>query len=114
MPQQEKLCDGCHRSSVTSEQSGRKARPGIPDRRLPVVVRKLRSLRSAEQPRAAVPTLDSAKIARGQARLRPTLKPTSHSCFRKIFWAERWAPVSNSNPDKNAQNIMLTEIANGP
>lgn len=28
--------------------------------------------------------------------------------------ADRWAPVSSSMPDKNAQNIRLTDIANGP
>ena len=39
---------------------------------------------------------------------------SNYSCLRKIFCAERCAPVSSSNPDKNAQNIMLTEIANGP
>lgn len=28
--------------------------------------------------------------------------------------ADKWAPVSRSIPDRNAQNIRLTEIANGP
>jgi len=28
--------------------------------------------------------------------------------------ADKYAPVSSSIPDRNAQNIRLTEIANGP
>ncbi len=34
--------------------------------------------------------------------------------FRIILRADRCAPVSSSIPDRNAQNIRLTEMANGP
>jgi len=39
--------------------------------------------------------------------------PASHN-FLKLFCADKCAPASKSMPDKNAQNIRLTEIANGP
>ena len=60
-------------------------------------------LRTTGQPRA-VPTFFKLMM----------IETASYSCLRKIFCAERCAPVSSSNPDRNAQNIMLTEIANGP
>ena len=33
---------------------------------------------------------------------------------RRCSSAERFAPANNSRPDKNAQNIRLTDSANGP
>lgn len=33
---------------------------------------------------------------------------------RKYSSALKFAPASSNNPVKNAQNIMLTEMANGP
>jgi hypothetical protein len=47
-------------------------------------------------------------------RIGLTRRGPTHSCFKKIFCADKWAPVSNNNPDRNAQNIMLTDKANGP
>ncbi len=38
----------------------------------------------------------------------------TYSCFKKIFCADKCAPVSNNSPKRNAQNIMLAESANGP
>ena len=37
-----------------------------------------------------------------------------HPWFKNIFCADRCAPVNNRSPERNAQNIMLTESANGP
>ena len=37
-----------------------------------------------------------------------------YSCSKNVFWADKCAPVSNSNPRRKAQNIMLAESANGP
>ena len=34
--------------------------------------------------------------------------------FPTCRWAARCAPVSRSNPERNAQNIRLTDKANGP
>lgn len=41
-----------------------------------------------------------------------SLEPLDY--FRKCSCAERWAPVSSSNPERNAQNIKLTDNENGP
>jgi hypothetical protein len=34
--------------------------------------------------------------------------------FTRCPCADKWAPVSSSNPDRNAQNIKLTESEKGP
>jgi hypothetical protein len=54
---------------------------------------------------------DSNRDVRGS--IRRVIK-NLYWALRMIFCAERCAPASSSSPERNAQNIMLTDNAKGP
>jgi hypothetical protein len=56
----------------------------------------------------------TSKIAKGGVKIAEKGDGIPHSAWCRCSSAERFAPARSSKPERNAQNIMLTESANGP